>query len=62
MVQVPMPTKLTSEPDTVQTDVVADEKTTGLPEPPPVAVTPYFGPFTVASDGDVEVKVMVCGI
>ena len=39
MVQVPAPMKLTTEPDTLHTDVVAELKVTGLPEAPPVAVT-----------------------
>jgi hypothetical protein len=39
MVHAPAPMKLTVEPVTVQVEVVADEKVTGLPDPPPVAVT-----------------------
>jgi hypothetical protein len=39
MVQVPTPTKLTSELVKVHTAVVALVKVTGLVEPPPVAVT-----------------------
>ena len=38
-VQVPTPTKLTSELVKVHTAVVAPVKMTGLVDPPPVAVT-----------------------
>jgi hypothetical protein len=37
--QFPTPTKLTSEPVTVHTAVEAPVNTTGLVDPPPVAVT-----------------------
>ena len=44
MVHMPAPTKLTVEPDTVHTPLVAEENVTGLPDPPPVAATAYGGP------------------
>ena len=58
--QVPAPTNVTVEPATVQTLSVAEVKVTGLPEAPPEAATEYVGPPTVAPDGAVEVKVMLC--
>ena len=62
MTQVPAPTKATEPaPLTVQTpaDAASAENTTGLPDAPPVAVTVYEPP-TAASDGGVEVNVIVC--
>ncbi len=54
--QVPAPTKLTVEPETVQTPVVALVNVTALPDPPPVALTVYVAPATVALEGAVEVN------
>jgi hypothetical protein len=59
MVHQPVPTKLTVEPDTEQTDVLSDEKVTGFPEPPPVALTVYGDPPSKARGSD-EVKLMCC--
>jgi hypothetical protein len=51
--------KLTTPCETVHTLGVPEVKVTTLPDAPPVAVTLYLGPPTVALDGVVEVKVMV---
>jgi hypothetical protein len=59
IVHVPACWNETVEPVTVQIPVVAELKVTGLPEPPPVAVTVYVAPLTTAFDGAVEVNVIV---
>src|SRR6266851_3767857 len=51
MVQVPTRTKLTVLPATLQTAGLEEEKATGLPEAPPVAVTVYVPPYTALSGG-----------
>jgi hypothetical protein len=59
---VPTAVKLTVEPVIEQNDVaeLSIVKVTGLPEPPPVAVTEYVPPPTEALLGTVEVNVIVC--
>jgi hypothetical protein len=54
--------KLTVEPVIEQNDVaeLSIVKVTGLPEPPPVAVTEYVAPATAALLGTVEVKAIAC--
>jgi hypothetical protein len=65
IVHVPAPWKLTLEPEvfpeSVQIDLLVASivRTTGSPEAPPVAVTVYGEPPTVALVGAVEVKVIV---
>jgi hypothetical protein len=53
--------KLTVEPEIEQTELLAASilKVTGLPDPPPVAVTAYVGPETTAELGAVDVNVIV---
>jgi len=51
--------KLTVEPATVQTPVVAEVNTTARPEEAE-AVTAYVAPPTVALPGAVDVKLTVC--
>src|ERR1700737_3418300 len=62
IVHVPAPTKLTVAPEIVQTAALAGliAKVTGLPEPPPTALTLYGGPPTMAELGAVEGKAMAC--
>jgi hypothetical protein len=58
IVQVPAPVKLTVAPEIVHTAWAAGAivNTTGLPDPPPAAVTVYVEPPTVALLGGVEVS------
>jgi hypothetical protein len=60
-VHVPTAVKLTVEPAIEQTDVLvaSTENVTGLPDAPPVAVTEYVLPPTVALLGAVDVNVIV---
>ena len=60
--QVPTAVKLTVDPATEQTAAALGsiENVTGLPNPPPVAVTSYVAPPTFAPDGAVDVNAMVC--
>jgi hypothetical protein len=60
---VPLPTKDTAAPEIEQTPAAGESMVnrTGLPEPPPAAVTVYIGPPAVAFAGGVDVKVIVCG-
>ena len=56
--QVPTAVKLTVDPATEQTAAALGsiENVTGLPDPPPVAVTSYVAPPTFAPDGAVDVS------
>ena len=56
---MPVPTNVTVDPDTVQMAVVPELNATGFPDAPPVAVTVYVGPPTVALVGAVDVNVIV---
>jgi hypothetical protein len=60
IVQVPAAPKVTVEPLTVHTEVVALANVTGDVDAPPVAATVYVAPPTTAFAGAVEVKVIVC--
>ncbi len=53
---MPATTKLTVEPDTVHTLLVAEENVTGLPDAPPMAATAYGGPPATAVVGARELK------
>ena len=60
IVHVPAPVIVTRFPDTVHTDGGAAVNVTGLPEPPPVALTVNGGsPKVLSASGP---KVMVCAI
>jgi hypothetical protein len=62
IVQVPTAVKLTVEPAIEQTAALVPsmENVTALPDAPPVAVTEYVLPPTVALLGAVDVNVIVC--
>ena len=60
---VPAAVNVTTAPYSVQPVLVLSSvNVTGLPEPPPVAVTVYVAPPAVAGDGGVEVKVIACAV
>ncbi len=61
-VQVPTFSTVAVFPDTVQTLVVVDVKTTGLPEPPPVALSAIVLPVLYVVGVAGENPVMVCVI
>lgn len=57
--QVPSATLVTTDPETVQILVVVDANTTGLPEPPPVAVKAKLPPLNKTGVAGAK-PVMVC--
>jgi hypothetical protein len=60
-VQVPSATLVTVDPETVQILVVVDANTTGLPEPPPVAVKAMVPPLNKTGVAGAK-PVMVCAV
>lgn len=60
-VQVPSATLETVDPETVQIPAVVDANTTGLPEPPPVAVKAKVPPLNKTGVAGAK-PVMVCAV